>query len=48
MFVSFAGTLHIKCLAGLGFDADGYERERAQEEGIIDAYHASVASLKQA
>ena len=47
VFVSFAGMLHIKCLVGPGFDADGYERERAQEEGIIDAHHASVASSKQ-
>ena len=45
VFLSFAGTLCIKCLASLGFDADGYERERAHEEVIIDAYHAS---LKQA
>ena len=42
VFVSFAGTLRIKCLASLGFDADGYERERAQEEAIVDAFHASL------
>ena len=45
VFVSFAGMLHIKCLVSLGFDADGYERERAQEER---RFHASLASSKQA
>ena len=42
VFASFAGTLRIKCLASLSFDADGYERERAQEETIVDAFHASL------
>ena len=40
--MSFAGALRIKCIESLGFDADGYERERAQEEAIVDAFHASL------
>ena len=46
MFVSFAGALRIKCIESLGFDADGYERERGQEEAIVDAFHASLAASK--
>ena len=46
VFVSFAGALRIKCIESLGFDADGYERERAQEEAIVDAFHASLAASK--
>ena len=46
VFVSFAGTLRIKCIESLGFDADGYERERAKEEAILDAFHASLKASK--